>query len=130
MDFAALRHSLDAYDYHLFAVGQTEVTVSALVKLAISAAVLYFIAGRFSRWTLNRLLAAGLVDKVARGYWRALNPPAAQVITNLGIPEAMAAMKERHDRESLEDKLRLLKSMIDRRRAVACCRGGEEARGG
>ena len=57
MDFAALRHSLDAYDYHLFAVGQTEVTVSALVKLAISAAVLYFIAGRFSRWTLNRLLA-------------------------------------------------------------------------
>ena len=56
MDWSAFNRTLDAYNLHLFAIGSTEITVFTLVKLAISALVLWFLAGRFSRWTLDRLL--------------------------------------------------------------------------
>ena len=57
MDWSALNHTLAAADVDLFSIGKTEITVFTLVKLAISALLLLFVAGRFSRWTLNRLLA-------------------------------------------------------------------------
>lgn len=56
MDYSAVKHAVDAYDFHLFALGQSEITVFTLVKLAVSAILLYLLAGRFSRWTLARLL--------------------------------------------------------------------------
>ena len=56
MDFATLKNASDAYDVKLFALGHTDITVSTLVKLALSALILYLIAGRFSRWTLKRVL--------------------------------------------------------------------------
>ena len=57
MDWSAFTRTLDAYNLHLFAIGTTEITVLTLVKLAISALLLWFVAGRFSRWTLDRLRA-------------------------------------------------------------------------
>ena len=57
MDHATLSHALDAYDLHLFTLGQTEISVFTLVKLAIFAFLLWLVAGRFSRWTLERVLA-------------------------------------------------------------------------
>ncbi len=56
LDLATLKNASDAYDLKLFALGHTEITVSTLVKLVLSALILYLIAGRFSRWTLNRVL--------------------------------------------------------------------------
>jgi small-conductance mechanosensitive channel len=57
LDHATLSHALDAYDVHLFTLGQTEISVFTLVKLAIFAFLLWLVAGRFSRWTLERVLA-------------------------------------------------------------------------
>ncbi len=57
MDYNAVKHLVDAYDLHLFAIGQAEITVFTLVKLAVSALLLYVLAGRFSHWTLARILA-------------------------------------------------------------------------
>lgn len=51
MDWSAFTRPLDADNFHLFAIGTTEITVFTLVKLAISALLLWFLAGRFSRWT-------------------------------------------------------------------------------
>ena len=56
MDWSAFNRTLDGYNFHLVAIGTTEITAFTLVKLAISALVLWFLAGRFSRWTLGRLL--------------------------------------------------------------------------
>jgi small-conductance mechanosensitive channel len=56
LDYATLKTAIDGHDYKLFAIGPTEITVFTLVKLAISALVLYLIAGRVSRWTLDKLL--------------------------------------------------------------------------
>ena len=56
MDWSAFIRTLDAYNLHLFAIGTTEITVFTLVKFAIWALLLWFVAGRFSRWTLDRLL--------------------------------------------------------------------------
>jgi len=56
VDWSSFKHFIDAYDFSLFTLGKTEITLFALVKLAISAFVLWLIAGRFSRWTLNRVL--------------------------------------------------------------------------
>ena len=39
MDLATLRTHLDAWDLRLFMLGQAEITVSSLIKLAISTAV-------------------------------------------------------------------------------------------
>jgi len=56
VDYSAAKHLVDSYDLPLFAIGQTEITVFTLVKLAVSALVLWLLAGRFSRWTLDRIL--------------------------------------------------------------------------
>ena len=56
MDWSSFKHFIDAHDFSLFTLGKTEITLFTLVKLAISAFVLWLIAGRFSRWTLNRVL--------------------------------------------------------------------------
>ena len=57
MSWAGFTHLVDDYNLSLFTLGNTDITVFTLVKLVISALVLWFLAGRFSRWTLNRLLA-------------------------------------------------------------------------
>lgn len=56
MDFAALRTQLEALDVRLFMLGQAEITVSSLLKLAISTWVLLVVAGRLSRRTLEAVL--------------------------------------------------------------------------
>src|SRR3954469_11161319 len=56
VDWSSFKHFIDAYDFPLFTLGKTEITVFTLAKLAISALLLWFLAGRFSRWTLKRLL--------------------------------------------------------------------------
>ena len=56
MDWPTFTHTLNAYNVDLFTIGKSEITVFTLVKLTISALVLWLVAGRFSRWTLNRLL--------------------------------------------------------------------------
>ncbi|MDB5821142.1 MAG: potassium efflux system KefA protein / Small-conductance mechanosensitive channel [Rhizobacter sp.] len=56
MDWSAFTHTLAAYNADLFTIGKSEITVFTLVKLTISALVLWMVAGRFSRWTLDRLL--------------------------------------------------------------------------
>ncbi|MFL6697606.1 MAG: mechanosensitive ion channel family protein [Vitreoscilla sp.] len=66
MDWSAFKHALDAYNFDLFSLGKTEITVYTLLKLAISALVLWFVAGRFSRWTLARLLARTRMEQGQR----------------------------------------------------------------
>jgi small-conductance mechanosensitive channel len=56
VDWSTITHAIDAYNVQLFTLGKTEITVFTLLKLALSALVLWFVAGRFSRWTLDRLL--------------------------------------------------------------------------
>ena len=56
MDWSTFKHAIDASNFPLFTLGKTEITVFTLLKLALSALVLWFVAGRFSRWTLDRLL--------------------------------------------------------------------------
>jgi len=56
LDWSAFTHAIDAYNFDLFSIGKSEITVFTLVKLTISALVLWLVAGRFSRWTLNGLL--------------------------------------------------------------------------
>ena len=56
MDWSTFAHTLAAYNLDLFTIGKSEITVFTLVKLTISALVLWIVAGRFSRWTLSRLL--------------------------------------------------------------------------
>jgi len=56
VDWTNFKHLLDAYDVSLFTLGKTEITLFTLLKLAISGLVLWFLAGRFSNWTLKRLL--------------------------------------------------------------------------
>lgn len=66
MDWTTFKHFIDDHDLSLFTLGKTEITLFALVKLAISAFVLWLIAGRFSRWTLNRLLARTRIQEGQR----------------------------------------------------------------
>jgi small-conductance mechanosensitive channel len=56
VSWTAFTHLLDDYNLSLFTLGKTDITVFTLIKLSISALVLWFVAGRFSRWTLDRLL--------------------------------------------------------------------------
>ena len=56
MDWSAIQHTVDAWNVSLFTLGKTDITVFALIKLLLSALLLWFIAGRFSHWTLGRLL--------------------------------------------------------------------------
>lgn len=56
-DWNDLRALIDVYDIRLLSIGNADITVSSLLKLAISAWLLSLIAGRLSRFTLGRLLA-------------------------------------------------------------------------
>jgi small-conductance mechanosensitive channel len=56
VDWTHFKHILDTYDFSLFTLGKTEITLFTLLKLAISGVLLWFVAGRFSGWTLKRLL--------------------------------------------------------------------------
>jgi len=56
VDWSSIKHFIDAANVSLFTLGKTDITVFTLVKLAISAVLLWAVAGRFSRWTLKRLL--------------------------------------------------------------------------
>ena len=57
MDWSSFKHFIDAYDFPLFTLGKTEITLFTVAKLAVSALLLWLVAGRFSNWTLRRLLA-------------------------------------------------------------------------
>ena len=91
MDYTTLKHAIDAYDYKLFALGQTEITVFTLVKLGISALVLYVVAGRFSRWTLDRLLGHTRMEEgqklaiIGLVHYSVLIVGAALILQNAGI---------------------------------------------
>lgn len=54
---------VDAFNYHLFTIGKTEITVSTLVELAVSAFLLYLVAGRLSRWTLDKALSRSHMEQ-------------------------------------------------------------------
>ena len=56
MHWSDFTRYLDDYNLSLFTLGKTDITVFTLVKLLISAFLLWFVAGRLSRWTLDRLL--------------------------------------------------------------------------
>jgi len=56
LDFTTLRDTLNAADVHLFSIGQTEITAFTVVKLIVAGMLLSLVAGRFSRWTLARVL--------------------------------------------------------------------------
>lgn len=98
MDYHALRNAIDAYDYKLFALGQTEITVFTLVKLAISAFVLYLVAGRFSRWTLGRVLGRTKMEEgqklaiIALVHYVVLVVGAMLILQNAGINLTAFAM--------------------------------------
>ncbi len=62
MDWHILRTELQRYDVLLLKLGEAEVTVSALLKLLVLGTLLYLVAGRFSRWTLNKLLQRTHMD--------------------------------------------------------------------
>lgn len=66
MDWSTFTHTLADHDVQLFTLGKTEITVFTLVKLAISALVLWFVAGRFSRWTADRLLGRTRMEQGQR----------------------------------------------------------------
>jgi len=57
VDWPTLQNTVNAWNISLFTLGKTDITVFALVKLLLSALLLWFLAGRFSRWTLDRLLS-------------------------------------------------------------------------
>jgi len=66
VDWSTFTHTLADHDVQLFTLGKTEITVFTLVKLAISALVLWFVAGRFSRWTTDRLLGRTRMEQGQR----------------------------------------------------------------
>jgi hypothetical protein len=57
MDWNELRTQLALYDVRLLTLGSAEITVSSLLKLGISAWLLYLIASKVSRFLLGKLLA-------------------------------------------------------------------------
>ena len=91
MDWSSFKHFIDAYDFSLFTLGKTEITLFALVKLAISAFVLWLIAGRFSRWTLNRVLGRTSIQEGQRAaiaglvHYAVLVFGAVVILQNAGI---------------------------------------------
>jgi small-conductance mechanosensitive channel len=62
MDWQFLHTDLHRYDFELLKLGNAEITLSSLLKLLVLGALLYLIAGRFSRWTLGKLLAHTHMD--------------------------------------------------------------------
>jgi small-conductance mechanosensitive channel len=62
MDWQVLRSELQRHDVELLKLGQAEITLSSVIKLVVMGLLLVFIAGRFSRWTLNKLLTRTHMD--------------------------------------------------------------------
>jgi small-conductance mechanosensitive channel len=56
MDWQFLRTELHSFDIPLLTLGGAVITVSSVLKLVVLGALLYLLAGRFSRWTLGKLL--------------------------------------------------------------------------
>ena len=54
---------LDALDHHLFTIGKSDITVGTLVELVVSGFLLWLVAGRFSRWTLDKALARSHMEQ-------------------------------------------------------------------
>lgn len=86
-----LRTDLHAYDFELIRLGQTEITLFSLIKLAVLAALLYLVAGRFSRWTLGKLLSHTHMDTGQRAavsglvHYLVLVVGAVVILQNAGI---------------------------------------------
>ena len=91
MDWSGTRHLIDAWNVSLFTLGKTDITVFALVKLALSALLLWFVAGRFSRWTLGRLLGRTHMEEGQRAaiaglvHYAVLIFGAVVILQNAGI---------------------------------------------
>jgi small-conductance mechanosensitive channel len=66
LDWSAFTRSLDDFNIALFHLGKTEITLFTLVKLSISGLVLWFVAGRLSRWTLDKLLGRTHMERGQR----------------------------------------------------------------
>ncbi|HEX7689264.1 MAG TPA: mechanosensitive ion channel domain-containing protein [Burkholderiaceae bacterium] len=98
MDYHAIREAIDSVDYKLFALGKTQITVFTLVKLAISALLLYLVAGRLSRWTLRRLLGRTKMEQgqqlaiIALVHYGVLVFGAMLILQNAGINLTAFAM--------------------------------------
>ena len=98
LDYHAIREASDSVDYKLFALGKTQITVFTLVKLAISALLLYLVAGRLSRWTLRRLLGRTKMEQgqqlaiIALVHYGVLVFGAMLILQNAGINLTAFAM--------------------------------------
>lgn len=62
MAWQFLPSDLHRYDFELLKLGNAEITAFSLLKLLVLGALLYLVAGRFSRWTLNKLLRHTSMD--------------------------------------------------------------------
>lgn len=62
MDWQFLRTELHRYDFELLTLGSAHITVSSLLTLVVLGLLLYLVAGRFSRWTLGKLLSRTQMD--------------------------------------------------------------------
>lgn len=68
---------------------------------------------------LDRLREHGLAERVARGRWVPLFPNVEVVVASLGIQEATAAQAEQFNRESILNKVRVIKWMVERTTGAA-----------
>ncbi len=91
MDLDTLRTFVDDHDVRLLTLGTTEITVTSLVKLLVFGVLLWLIAGRFARWTLDKLLSRTHMDKGQRAavtglvHYTVLVGGAVLILQNAGI---------------------------------------------
>jgi small-conductance mechanosensitive channel len=91
MDWSLLRTQLEEFDFQLMTIGNAQITVSSLVKLAVSGWILYLVAGKLSRLTLSRLLAHTHMDEGQRQatiglvHYTVLIVGAVLILQNAGI---------------------------------------------
>lgn len=57
---------LRGFDLHLFRLGEADITLVVLLKLALLLALLFWLAGRMDRWMMARVLARTPFDLAAR----------------------------------------------------------------
>ena len=91
MDLEHYRTVLDAWDIRLLTLGHAEITVSSLLKLVVLSGVLYLVAGRFSRWTLGKVLSHTHLEEGQRAavmglvHYTVLVGGAVLILQNAGI---------------------------------------------
>jgi small-conductance mechanosensitive channel len=91
MDWSSLRAQLEELDIQLLTIGSAQITVSSLLKLAVSAWLLYLVAGKLSRITLGRLLTHTHMDEGQRQatmglvHYTVLVVGAVLILQNAGI---------------------------------------------